>query len=266
MKLAVFNGQAFSSMRCGLMVANFFLMVVCASRLQNEQSMLDTWENISVSLRFFIEFSRRPGLQMNKTSHGSLQLCNWIAYRFEIEVGFGPTKWNIFSQPFLWPQDSAISSACAQAAKIAVSILLYGKLKKLQFLDQVKVAHNAAPAVWVIRRLHKLGRVIFEVSQHCNISEKTLEKVCCNSAAFSFKKSLDLNMRTCHRVNVHLRLQWCAGMPHSVGRSMVANSKYVKNDFITSNSFIDFHWRTWGVHFAQSFCGRAPKVCLLLQS
>lgn len=82
-----------------------------------------------------------------------------------------------------------------QAAKIAVSILLYGKLKKLQFLDQVKVAHNAAPAVWVIRRLHKLGRVIFEVSQHCNISEKTLEKVCCNSAAFSFKKSLDLNMR-----------------------------------------------------------------------
>lgn len=153
-----------------------------------------------------------------------------------------------------------------QAAKIAVSILLYGKLKKLQFLDQVKVAHNAAPAVWVIRRLHKLGRVIFEVSQHCNISEKTLEKVCCNSAAFSFKKSLDLNMRTCHRVNVHLRLQWCAGMPHSVGRSMVANSKYVKNDFITSNSFIDFHWRTWGVHFAQSFCGRAPEVCLLLQS
>ena len=34
-------------MRYGLMVASFFLIVVCASRLQNEQSMLDTWDNIS---------------------------------------------------------------------------------------------------------------------------------------------------------------------------------------------------------------------------
>ena len=205
--------------------------------------MLDTWDNISnpkiavCHSGFSSNFLGGLDCKWRKTTHGAAQLCNWIAYRFvEIEVGFGPHKmtfpltsilsfWNSGSsyRPVPGRKNSSFHFAVWEAQKAAVSWQGKGGTLRccsgMGMADCTRLSTRIRIASWAVW-CH------FEVSQHCNISEKTLEKVCCNSAAFSFKKSLDLNMRTCHTVNVHSRLQWCAGMPHSVGRSIVANSKY----------------------------------------
>ena len=96
-------------------------------------------EDRCVSLRFFIEFFRRHGLQMKKTTLGAWQLYNWIAYRFvEIKVGFGPTKWNIVSH---------FSLAAILASEIlAVHIFVPGR-KNSSFHFAVWEAQKAA-ASW----------------------------------------------------------------------------------------------------------------------
>lgn len=103
MKLVVFNGQAFLvwDMVWWLQISFWWWFAQADSKMNGACYTLGTTSRTRNS-GFSSNFLGGLDCKWRKTTHGAPQLCNWIAYRFvEIEVGFGPTKWNILFTTFL---------------------------------------------------------------------------------------------------------------------------------------------------------------------